>query len=107
MLSVFPELFNYSQFGPFFLRLALAIVLIKIGYLAIFKPLKKYERAIGIAQWISALFLLLGFLTQIGALIALITSFKAEQKIMKPMIVAVALSLLFLGPGLLSFDLPL
>lgn len=107
MLSVFPELFNYSQIAPFILRIALSIVLVRFGYWAIFKTTTRHEKAIGIIQWLAAIFLFLGFLTQIAALLAIVTVFNVKPKISKLMIVSVALSLMLLGPGLFSFDLPL
>jgi len=109
MLSVFPELFNYSQIAPFLLRVSLGIVLIRFGYLAVFKtaPATKYEKAIGIVWILSALFFFLGLLTQVAGLLTIVTVFKINQKILKFMILVIALSLIFLGPGLFSFDLPL
>jgi hypothetical protein len=107
MLSVFPELFNYSQIAPFILRIALSIVLVRFGYLAIFKTIARREKTIGIIQWLAAIFLFLGFLTQIAAFLAIVTVFNIKPKISKLMIVSVALSLMLLGPGLFSFDLPL
>jgi len=107
MLSVFPELFNYSQIAPFILRLALAIVLARFGYLAIFKTIAKKEKAIGIVQGLASIFLFLGFLTQIAGLLAIATIFNIKSKTLKLMIVAVAVSLILLGPGLFSVDLPL
>jgi len=107
MLSVFPELFNYSQIAPFILRIGLAIVLARFGYLAIFKTITKKEKAIGIIQGLASIFLFLGFLTQIAGLLAIATVFNVSSKTLKLMIISVALSLMLLGPGLFSVDLPL
>lgn len=107
MPSVFPELFNYSQIAPFILRIALAIVLVRFGYSAIFKIITRREKAIGIIQWLTAIFLFLGFLTQIAAVLAIVTVFNIKSKMLKLMIVVTALSLILLGPGLFSIDLPL
>jgi hypothetical protein len=107
MLSVFPELFNYSQIAPFILRISLAIVLVRFGYLAIFKTITRREKTIGIIQWLAAIFLFLGFLTQIAAFLTIATVFNVKPKIPKLMIASAALSLMFLGPGLFSIDLPL
>lgn len=107
MLSVFPELFNYSQIAPLILRLGLAIVLARLGYLAVFKTITKCEKITGLIQILAAIFLFLGFLTQVAALLAITTVFNVKSKILKLLIVSVALSLMLLGPGLLSIDLPL
>ena len=98
MLSVFPELFNYSQIAPFILRIALGIILIRIGYKSGF---------IGIIQILTAVFLFLGLFIQIAAPLAIIACYKIREKKLALMIVATALSLILLGPGLFSFDLPL
>ena len=107
MLSVFPELFNYSQIAPFILRISLAIVLVRFGYLAIFKTITRREKAMGIIQWLAAILLFLGFLTQIAAVLAIVIVFNIKSKTLKLMIISVALSLMLLGPGLFSLDLPL
>ena len=107
MLSVFPELFNYSQIAPLLLRLSLGIVLIRIGYLTIFKTITKKEKFVGGIQVIASVFLFLGLFTQIASLLAIATVFNVNQKALKLMIFVVALSLMLLGPGLFSFDLPL
>jgi len=98
MLSVFPWLFNYSQIAPFILRLGLGIVLIRVGY---------KNGIIGIVQILTAVFLFLGLLTQPAALLAMIASYKIKERKLMFLIFAVALSLILLGPGLFSFDLPL
>jgi hypothetical protein len=107
MLSVFPELFNYSQIAPFILRISLAVILVRFGYLAIFKTITRHEKTIGIIQWLAAIFLFLGFLTQIAAILAIAAVFNIKPKTQKLMVIAVAVSLILLGPGLFSFDLPL
>lgn len=118
MLSVFPELLNYSQIAPLLLRISLAIVLIRVGYLGISKTINKFEKALGETQILSGLLLFLGFLTQAVALliIALMISeivflkvkkLEVANKSLKLLIFAIAFCLLFLGPGLLSLDLPL
>jgi len=61
----------------------------------------------GIIQWLAAIFLFLGLFTQIAAFLAIATVFNIKPKILKLMIISVALSLMLLGPGLFSFDLPL
>lgn len=118
MLSIFPELFNYSYLAPFILRIALVLVLIRIGYLSIAKNPDKCQKSIDITQIISAVFIALGFLTQIASLVIIamaateiiksrIQKVPIKRKALKLLIVAVAASLMLLGPGLFAIDLPL
>ncbi|MBU2109347.1 hypothetical protein KKB71_00085 [Patescibacteria group bacterium] len=118
MLSIFPELFNYSYLAPFLLRIALALVLIRIGYLSFKKTNDKCQKSIDITQIISAVFVALGLLTQIAALVIMamiatevikagIQKIPVERKILKFLMFIIAVSLMLLGPGLFAIDLPL
>lgn len=98
MLSVFPQLFDYSQLAPLILRVGLGVILIKVGYKNGF---------VGALQILAAVFIILGLFIQVAALLALATCYKIKEKKIMLLVVAVALSLIFLGPGLISLDLPL
>ena len=107
MLSVFPELLNFSQVAPLILRVILAVILLQVGY-KLFKSAEKREKIIGVIEILSAIFLAIGMFTQVAAIVSLITiSNKTEEKILRLLMVAVSISLALLGPGIYSFDLPL
>jgi uncharacterized membrane protein YphA (DoxX/SURF4 family) len=107
MLSVFPELLNYSQVAPFILRIFLAVALLQIGY-KLFKSEEKKEKIFGIIEILSAIFLAIGMFTQVAAIVSLIAiSNKTEEKSLRLLTAAVSISLALLGPGIFSFDLPL
>ncbi len=133
MLSIFPELLSYSQVAPFIFRVVLALIFIGTGYSKLFKdfqqtssffeslkikPGKFWAVFVGIAEFVSGVLLLVGFLTQIAALliaiimfVAIITAKRDEGFVggydFDLLILVVALSLLVLGPGIFSIDLPL
>lgn len=107
MLSVFPELLNYSQVAPLILRVTLAAVLFQMGY-KIFKSSEKREKIIGVIEILSAVLLALGMFTQVAAVVSLTAiSNKTEGKSLRLLMAAASLSLALLGPGIYSFDLPL
>ena len=89
MLNVFPDILVYSLFAPFILRLALGFVFIRFGALALsgdrhrlvslFSNLKVPQAALitsllGLLEIVAGASLILGFYTQIGALITFIIS---------------------------------
>ncbi len=136
MLSTFPELFTYALLAPFILRIVLGGFFIfqgirrhkqdsqestawanfwgnkKIGSLSIAPILTKVQIVLGI-------FLFVGLYTQISAILAivfvLVEAYKRNSNArlsfqevwMLIFTIAMAKSLLFLGAGLLAFDLPL
>ena len=117
MLSIFPELFNYPLLAPFILRLALAIVLLQTGLRNIKEP-GKCPRTRGWAKILGAVFLVVGFLTQAAAILVVVVSLAetiresvkktgATGRAARFLVFAIALSLLFLGPGMFAVDLPL
>ncbi len=118
MLSIFPELLNYSQLAPVILRIALAVVFLYFGYLSFKIEGNKYSKAEGAIKIIIGLFLLAGFLTQIAAFLASLAMIAEaikekmaggfiKRKVLKFLIFAIGVSLALLGPGLLAIDLPL
>lgn len=116
MLSVFPELLNYSQLSPFILRMALAVILLRFGYACLKRP-DVYKKTTGAIKIVSAILLAIGMLTQIAALavslLIITTSIKrkietgrVDGKALRFLILASSMALLFMGPGLFSIDLP-
>jgi len=133
MLNIFPTLLSFNLLAPFILRFTLGIIFIYISYFIIYKNgsdfLSYYKKHkypfpgattwfFGILNAVVAVFLLLGFLTQAVALIAIylfinlafsdkeINAFSFSTSFYVLAIV-VSLSLLFLGAGAFAIDLPL
>jgi uncharacterized membrane protein YphA (DoxX/SURF4 family) len=114
-LSVFPDLFTYVLIAPTLLRVTIATVGLIAGY----------SRFTGKMQWTSIFYfitsfcILFGFYTQIAVLVGLfVNSFdyymtkqdkelSTEKKILYVLVKVILISLLFTGPGLFAFDLPL
>lgn len=113
MLSVFPQLFFLRQIAPFILRLALGAIFIVRGYQKLKGEDKStWARIIIAAELGGGIFVLAGFLTQIAAIviafdrIAALWKNKFQNWEFNLILLAVAVSLIFLGPGFLSVDLP-
>ena len=122
MLSLFPSLFTYEQVGPLIIRLMLGITLVYFGYR---KTLKKgtssgsNAKAYGVVEIIVGIFLVIGLFTQLAALLNVIIlviklGFKIRDKQFLTdginyyiLLLAMAVSLLFTGPGFLAYDLHL
>ncbi len=120
MLSVFPGLLNYPLIGIFILRVALGFVFLKFGLEIFFQKRRAVEKLGGIFEIICGTLLVIGLLTQPSALFALLITlmaivFKAvkingifSQSLIFYMFLAiVSISLVLLGPGVFSIDLPL
>lgn len=136
MLSIFPNLFNYSQIAPFILRIAVGVIFVAHGYPKLFKnfgstvqffesiklkPSKYLAVIVGVSEFFSGIALILGFFTQIAALLIAIIMLVAMVYVKKIkfkkglvdgyefdlILFAAALSLVFLGPGAFAIDLPL
>lgn len=128
MLSLFPELLDWSWYVPFIFRLFLGIYLFSVGWVLVKNRAKRED--VGDAPALlgaGALLVILGFLFVLGvyvqalgaigfvlAMVALyfrkriaLTSIAAESTRFYLLIGVVSLSLVFLGPGPYSFDLPL
>ncbi len=119
MMSIFPHLLNYSLVSPLILRIILAVTFGWIGYAKIKTHEQMEFRSLGVVEIIMALFLLVGLMTQLMALLtAVILAVKLVVKIKDGafltdgvnyylVLLMIAISLIFTGPGLLAFDLPL
>ncbi len=134
MLSVFPEFLNYGLLSPFLLRIALAIFIVFFGIIR-FKRQKgaevsntapqvaglnfKKDSMLGIGEFVIGIFLAIGLLTQVAAILSLpilLVEWKERKNVSSRLgleyssfilAAAVALSLLFSGAGFFAFDLPL
>lgn len=120
MPSVFPGLLNYPLIGIFILRAALGLAFLKFGLEIFFQKRSVVEKLTAVSEIVGGTFLIVGFLTQPSALFTLLITLAAiVSKVMKkngifsrPLIfymflAAVSISLVLLGPGAFSFDLPL
>jgi uncharacterized membrane protein YphA (DoxX/SURF4 family) len=122
MLSLFPSLLTYQQAGPFIIRVVLGLTLAYFGYLKIMKrgtSSGSNSVSYGIAEVLIAIFLVIGLFTQLAALLNAIIlliklGFKAKVgKFLSDgvnyyiLLLVMAISLMFTGPGFFAFDLPL
>ena len=131
--SLFPEFFAYELVAPFFLRVILGLIFLGNGYSKLFKsrqgtteffssiglrPATAWVYAIGAAELASGLMFILGIFVQLAAVIVslimvgAIFKVKIKEKFIggydfELLILFVSISLLFLGPGIFSFDMPL
>jgi uncharacterized membrane protein YphA (DoxX/SURF4 family) len=114
-LSTFPSLLDFALISPFIIRLA-------VGILRFFAGMDRYKKEykyLSIFYIVSGLMLIFGWYTQIGAIVAIILTLldyflikksgtvSREQTALTILITVMLLSLLFSGPGILSFDLAL
>lgn len=133
MLTLLPDLLDYSFFGPTVVRLALGGALLTLAYrhllarehirhemreqFGVFAPMISFGLpTLGAA--VGAL-IVIGLFTQVAALFAVVLSIKlwvvrrTHRSIAAPSALAlvfmgaIALSLIVTGPGALAFDLPL
>lgn len=129
MLSLFPSLLTYQLVVPFVLRIALAVSLLSCCY----KKVKSDQcsffncwgsisdnrlKAAVIFHFMVSIFLILGLFTQAAAILAMV-GIAAKELVLKQrgekcadkatlvLLIAVCFSLLILGPGIFSIDLPL
>ena len=122
MLSLLPDLLDFASIAPIFLRLALGGTFLGYGLRELFKPKylpSSYARIVGTWDSLIGALLIIGLFTQVAALLAgleligyLIIRLANKTKMSIPIdyllvMLAIALSLILLGPGLLAFDLPL
>lgn len=134
MLNTFPDLLTYSLLAPLILRAVAGLIFIDLGIL-LFKSEKESWlaslsvlkvpnpkialRILGIIEIVSGAMLILGFYTQLTALVlALFTFAESYIEYKAPiilkrnfvfyvMLLAILISLLFSGAGAFAFDLPL
>ncbi|MEK7552866.1 MAG: hypothetical protein AAB505_02035 [Patescibacteria group bacterium] len=109
MLSIFPTLLDYWLVAPVILRVALGLSLIYEV-----RTVRKVDVVIPLIKVCGGIFLLLGLYTQLAALISAIIFLYELWGRRDPagndyrrLKLAVAVALLFLGPGFLAIDLPL
>lgn len=134
MLNPFPELLIYSLLAPFILRVVVGLIFIDLGillfknekerWLASLSALKipspkNALRILGAIEIVGGVMLVLGFYTQIAALVLVLLTFAEvyteykEDLILKRNLVfytllfAICLSLLLSGAGAFAIDLPL
>ncbi len=114
MLSLFPQLFTYQELAPLILRLAAGFIAISFGYPRLFRRAERMNFSIGVIYFCAGILLFAGLFTQLAAaLVALMALFgpkiEAEKKDYKFLILifAISVSLMLMGPGLFSIDLPL
>ena len=127
MLSLFPDLFDWSFYVPFFFRVFLGCYVIAVGY-SFFKkstaPAEKNEDSIswgilGGLLMVLALCLFAGVFVQAAGAVTFAVSLIAiyakkyhlaeidESTTFYLLFALVGISLVFLGPGPFAFDLPL
>ncbi len=134
MLSVFPELLNYSLLAPFLLRVVLGLIFIDLGVLLFksekgrwmvsfetlgFNPASFFVPLYGALQIIGGVLLLIGLWTQVAALafaiftgVELYIEWRAREVFKRDLVFyillfVISVSLALTGPGVYAFDLPL
>lgn len=134
MLNPFPDLLTYSLLSPFILRVVAGLIFANLGFLAFKNEKERWiaslstlkvpspelsVKIIGGIEIAGGVMLILGFYTQIAALVLGLLTFAEtyieykEPEILKRnivfyiMLLAILISLLFSGAGAFAFDLPL
>ena len=134
MVTLFPQLLDWGFFGPTLLRVAAGVFLLSLAWRHLHNNRAAALAALtsrlgtlasfgvwymGLLELLAGASLLVGFLTQLGALAAIIVSLQmlylrryapehfSHHNAVYLFLIAIALSLLVLGPGALAFDLPL
>jgi uncharacterized membrane protein YphA (DoxX/SURF4 family) len=134
MLNPFPELLTYSLLAPFILRVIASLIFGNLGVLALRNERERWiisfstlrvpnpklaVKILGVIELLGGAMLLLGFYTQIAALVLALLAFAEayveykDPAILKRnlvfyiMLLAILLSLLFSGAGAFAVDLPL
>ncbi len=134
MLNPFPELLIYSLLAPLILRLVAGLIFIDLGFLAFKNEKERWiislsalkipnpklaVKIFGGIEMIGGVMLILGFYTQIAALVLGLLVFAEsyieykEPEVLKRnfvfyfMLLAIVISLLFSGAGAFAIDLPL
>ncbi len=119
MFSLFPSLLHLEGFAPFLLRLTIGAVFALWAYGKLKKRASTQDTGLGVVEALVALGLILGSYTQLAALVAaVILGARLVQKIQQKafltdgvnyylILFVISVTLLFTGPGLFAFDLPL
>jgi len=134
MLSIFPELFALEFIGVTLVRLTVGVVLLYIGLMTTGIKKTAYSNSMkvknyplynfipiifGIVEIITGVFLIAGFLTQLMTIIGIyifVNLIFIEKHVGRVfdysnlfyfVMILISISVLFLGPGIFSFDLPL
>ena len=135
MLNPFPEVLFLEPLAPFILRIAAGAILLLIGYSHFTKERREgiasdlrikwgatgtfFIWVLGGAELLAGLSLILGFLTQIGAILGGIVALKLlwfrktytkvapHSAAFYTLLFAICLSLFFTGAGAFAIDLPL
>ena len=133
MPSIFPDLLAFKLLAPVLLRGVLGIIFIVHGYPKLFKdfagtagwfdsvgikPAKFWVLVVGVVEFFGGIALIAGFATQLAALLIAVDMLGAIFLVKRKMgfvngyefdltLLAMALSLMFLGAGFYAIDLPL
>jgi uncharacterized membrane protein YphA (DoxX/SURF4 family) len=122
MLSMMPFLLNYELAGPLIIRLVLGITLMHFGYRKVIgkgDSSGSNSKMYGYIEMFISIFLIIGLFTQLAALLNVIILviklvLKGKNGLLLSdgvnyyiLLLTMAVSLMFTGPGFLAFDLPL
>ena len=119
MLSIFPTLLAYEQLAPFIIRIALGAVLIYWRIKASKETATIANKTVRTLEGVSGILLIIGLYTQVASLfvvidmiVRIVDKIKHRQFLTDgvnyyALLLVMALSLVFLGAGAFSFDLPL
>lgn len=121
-LSLFPFLLSYQQLSPLIIRVVLGVVLAHFGYRKMSgrgQSSGSNSKMYGLVEIIIAVFLIIGFWTQLAAflnatILVIKLGFKIKEKKFLTdgvnyyiLLLVMAISLIFTGPGFLAIDYPL
>lgn len=119
MLSIFPPLLTFDGFAPVLLRITLAVIFIIWGYKEVKSGGTGKNKLHGSFQLILGVMFFIGLLTQLAALASVVffgiklinkirtKSFLTDGVNYYLILFIISITLLFTGPGFISFDLPL
>ncbi len=134
MLSVFPNLLTYGLLAPFILRVVVGVIFLELGYLKLgkeksawnlffqtihFKPSSVYVTILALIEIVAGAFLVVGYLTQVAALVMAIILFAEayvelrdgallkRDIVFYTLLLVICVSLILTGAGAFAFDLPL
>lgn len=119
MLSLFPSLLNYEYVAPLLLRLTLGAIFLFWSYRTYKDTTAVRGKTLGALEFAVGFFLVIGLYAQLAALVAsiililqLIKKHRTKSLFTDGVnyyfiLFIISLSLLLIGPGVLSVDLPL